>query len=141
MIDLFPAGDFLRAYLATLRAAFPHVALMFEPPASASPWSDGPAETGRERATFVVVASAAPLPLDRLTAAPGAPRVVLAAEQFEAMVGAGGLVLTDDYAPVDGLTGRLFLARYQQDGAFLGRQGRGVRCGHALRANTAASAR
>jgi hypothetical protein len=75
VIDLFPAGDFLRAYMATLRTVFPHVGILLEPPASvASPWVDGPVTTRRERATFVVVASAAPLPLDRLAAAPGARR-------------------------------------------------------------------
>jgi predicted membrane-bound spermidine synthase len=114
VIDLFPAGDFLRAYLATLRSVFPHVAILLEPQLSAdSPWGDGPVTTRRERATFVIVASAAPLPLDRLARAPGAPAVVLAAERFQTLVGGrDAIVLTDDYAPVDALTGRLFLARY-----------------------------
>ena len=113
VIDLFPAGDFLRAYVATLRTVFPYVGILLEPPPGYSPWGDGPVTTTRERATFVVIASGVPLPLERLAGAPGAPAVVLDAAKLEALVGAGReIVLTDDYAPVDGLTGRLFLSRY-----------------------------
>jgi hypothetical protein len=115
IIDLFPAGDFLRAYLATLRTVFPHIAVMLEPQqSSSSPWGDGPTPSGRERSTFVVLAGTSPLPLERIAAQPGAPGVVLTLEQFERLVGpAEGPILTDDYAPVDALTRRIFLSRRQ----------------------------
>lgn len=113
VIDLFPAGDFLRAFLATQRAVFPHVGVMLEPQVSASsPWGDGPVATKPDRTTFVVLASSVPLPLEQLRGRRDAPGVVLDVERFEALVGGGGIVLTDNYAPVDGLTSRLFLSRY-----------------------------
>jgi hypothetical protein len=113
VIDIFPAGDFLRAYLATLGTVFRHVAIMLEPvPGASSPWGDGPVTGRAERATFVVLASDAPLPLAALARLPGAPGVVIDAGKFESLVGAGGIVLTDDYAPVDALTNRLFLSRH-----------------------------
>jgi hypothetical protein len=113
VIDLFPAGDFLRAFLATQRSVFRYVGVMLEPQAStSSPWGDGPVASKPDRTTFVVLASNRPLPLDQLRGRPWTPAVVLDVERFEQLVGGGGIVLTDDYAPVDGLTARLFLSRY-----------------------------
>jgi hypothetical protein len=103
VIDLHPRGGFVTAYLATLAAEFPHVALLVEQR------DDGPAD-GPARATFVVVASAAPLDLKRLAAPP--THFPLGPGPLAAYLAAGApKVLTDDHAPVEGLTAPLFLAR------------------------------
>ncbi|HZN20811.1 MAG TPA: fused MFS/spermidine synthase [Micromonosporaceae bacterium] len=114
----YPPGRFVRAEVATVAAVFPYVALV-------APES---AVNGGSGANFVILGSAAPLPLaalrDRLAAraadaaasggdpaAPGDPaeRVepvrVLAGAELAAFVG-GARVLTDDHAPVDQLLAR-----------------------------------
>jgi hypothetical protein len=91
----YPPGRFVRSELATVAAAFRHVALVAPPDAVA----------GRVGSNFLIVASDAPLPLgplgERIAALPEAAGVLSGAE-LDAFVG-DALVLTDDYAPVDQL--------------------------------------
>lgn len=111
LVDLFPSAAFVRAELATLATVFPHVGVLLEMPASdLSPWADASwADGGGVRMTFVLLASSAPLPLDRLSSGPG---VSFSVSQFTQLVGAGRtIVLTDDYAPVDHLTAPVFRSR------------------------------
>ncbi|MDG4815588.1 fused MFS/spermidine synthase [Micromonospora sp. WMMD956] len=91
----YPPGRFVRSEVATVAAAFRHVALVAPPDAVA----------GRTGANFLIVASDAPLPLaplaGRVNALPEAA-IVLAGDVLTSFVG-DALVLTDDYAPVDQL--------------------------------------
>ncbi|MFC8847784.1 MULTISPECIES: fused MFS/spermidine synthase [unclassified Micromonospora] len=91
----YPPGRFVRSEVATVAAAFRHVALVAPPDAVA----------GRTGANFLVVASDAPLPLaplaQRINALPEAA-IVLSGDVLTSFVG-DALVLTDDYAPVDQL--------------------------------------
>ena len=93
-----PRGDFLRAYVYTLRQTFRHVYL--------APTS----ETWRQlsRGTFVLIASDAPLDRAALQATDGGDGVPLLAERMlaedevDALLAEGRVVmLTDQYAPVD----------------------------------------
>jgi spermidine synthase len=91
-----PPLDFVRAELATLRAVFPHVALLVRAPILA----------GEAGGNVVAVASRSPLPVDAI--AEGLQRHDLAAWQIaegaelDEFVG-DAPVLTDDFAPVDQL--------------------------------------
>lgn len=95
LIDRPPLG-FARAEVATLRAVFAHVAVI-APPARID---------GQEGGNFVLVASAATLPLqaiaDRNASRGDDDRVVGDAAALDRFVG-GAEVLTDDHAPVDQL--------------------------------------
>ncbi|HET8680555.1 MAG TPA: fused MFS/spermidine synthase, partial [Micromonosporaceae bacterium] len=110
----YPPGRFVRAEVATVAAVFPYVALL-------APES---AVNGGTGANFVILGSAAPLPLaalrDRLAARaadarasgepaqraePEQPVRVLAGAELAAFAGAAR-VLTDDHAPVDQLLAR-----------------------------------
>jgi spermidine synthase len=93
-----PRGDFLRAYLHTLRQTFPHVYL--------APTS----ETWRKmtRSTFVLVGSKAPLDtavLRTIKVHAGDPllvRQMLAPDELDTLLSEGQVVtLTDKFAPVD----------------------------------------
>jgi spermidine synthase len=93
----YPPLRFVRAETATMRAVFPNVALV-APLAALS---------GDRGANFLIVASAAPLPLDRLRSRleaddEGQPVALLAGDELAAFV-RHARVLTDDYAPVDQL--------------------------------------
>ncbi|MBG0567857.1 fused MFS/spermidine synthase [Actinoplanes aureus] len=91
----YPPNRFIRAEVATVAAAFPHVALIAPPDAIAG-------ETG---ANFVIVASHSPLPLDAVRSAltrVRTPVTLLAGPELTDFVG-DSRVLTDDYAPVDQL--------------------------------------
>ncbi|MDG4828339.1 fused MFS/spermidine synthase [Solwaraspora sp. WMMD1047] len=92
----YPPLRFIRAELATVAAEFAHVALIAPP--------DGLA--GERGANFVIVASAAPLPLaalrDRLATSVDAPVTLLSGTELAEFVD-DALVLTDEYAPVDQL--------------------------------------
>lgn len=91
-----PPSRFIRAEVATVAATFAHVALIAPPAALA----------GEDGANFLIVASAAPLPLDKI-----AERLRVKAEEPVTMISGADLaafvdgapVLTDDYAPVDQL--------------------------------------
>ncbi|WP_431909965.1 fused MFS/spermidine synthase [Micromonospora carbonacea] len=91
----YPPGRFVRSEVATVAAAFRHVALVAPPDAVA----------GRTGANFLIVASDEPLPLaplaGRVNALPETA-IVLAGDVLASFVG-DALVLTDDYAPVDQL--------------------------------------
>jgi hypothetical protein len=93
-----PRGDFLRAYVHTLRQTFRHVYLA---PTSES-WRR------LSRGTFVLIASDAPLDRAALQATDGGDGVPLLAERMltedevDALLAEGRVVmLTDQYAPVD----------------------------------------
>jgi hypothetical protein len=94
----FPPNGFVRAEVATIASVFPNVALVAEPPAL----------TGGAGGNFVVLASAAPLPLAALeTRMHGrASGLGVASGDAVARFAAGARVLTDDYAPVDQLLTR-----------------------------------
>jgi spermidine synthase len=91
----YPPNRFIRSEVATVGAAFPHVALV-------APQDAVDGETG---SNFVIVASKSPLPLTALRA-----RLNLADEPVRLLHGPElddfvdhARVLTDDYAPVDQL--------------------------------------
>jgi spermidine synthase len=88
----YPPDRFIRAELATVAAAFPHVALI----------APADALAGKVGSNFVIVASKSPLPIDALRSRldrVDEPVTLLAGASFAR----GARVLTDDYAPVDQL--------------------------------------
>jgi len=91
----FPPGGFVRAEVATIAAVFPEVALAASPGAL----------RGAAGGNFIIVASAAPLPLAALgarLAQRGTPVAVAVGVDVRRFAG-GSQVLTDDHAPVDQL--------------------------------------
>lgn len=96
LIDLFESGRFAGSMINTCRAVFPHVAVFCT--------DDRPSQ----RATFVIAASYKPLPLEGVAEGINAAhhgRVNLVEkERLDALVSrSGGLVLSDDFAPVENL--------------------------------------
>ena len=95
LIDIFSGGEFLGPYFATLEQTFDHVVVIDE---------EGPDTT---RKTFVLVASKKSLNLHGLnTEAPAQDlRIRVFSEKRKKALRekAGGILLTDDYAPVDNL--------------------------------------
>lgn len=95
VIDYSP-NRFLQAEIATVAAAFPHVALVAPPDALSG---------ARSGSNFLIVASKSPLQLDILRGAldlVDEPVRLLSGAELDAYVG-DARVLTDDYAPVDQL--------------------------------------
>jgi spermidine synthase len=94
----FPPNRFVRAEVATIASVFPDVALLADPAAV----------TGAGGGNFVVVASAAPLPLAALGTRlrDRASGLDVASGAAVGRFAAGARVLTDDYAPVDQLLTR-----------------------------------
>jgi len=91
----YPPDRFIRAELATVAAAFPHVAVI----------SSEEALAGEVGANFVIMASKSPLPeadVSRRVAKVADPAVVLTGEPLAEFID-DARVLTDDYAPVDQL--------------------------------------
>ncbi|WP_127499849.1 fused MFS/spermidine synthase [Actinoplanes solisilvae] len=91
----YPPDRFIRAELATVAAVFPHVAVI----------SSDAALAGAEGANFVIVASAAPLPvveIRRRLAKAAEPGTMLTDQPLADFID-DARVLTDDYAPVDQL--------------------------------------
>ncbi|WP_433828258.1 fused MFS/spermidine synthase [Actinoplanes sp. CA-015351] len=92
----YPPNRFIRAEVATVAAAFGHVALIAPPEALA----------GGRGSNFVILASESPLPVDKVRAGLGTlakePVTVLSGDSLDDFV-ADARVLTDDYAPVDQL--------------------------------------
>ncbi|MBB2945274.1 spermidine synthase [Actinoplanes lutulentus] len=92
----YPPNRFIRAEVATVAAAFAHVALIAPPEALA----------GGRGSNFVILASESPLPLDQVRTGLGTlakePVTVLSGDSLADFV-ADARVLTDDYAPVDQL--------------------------------------
>ena len=100
-----PRGDFLRAYIHTLRKTFPHV---YVAPTIES-WREA------TRSTFVLIASNAPLDLvvlETIDAGDGYPLLaerILSPGQVDSLLSEGRLVtLTDRYAPVDQMLAPVF---------------------------------
>ena len=94
LIDHPPLG-FVRAELATLRAVFPHVALLARIPVLA----------GEDGGNVVAVASRSPIPADQIAAALTDRDLVwqvVQGAELDRFVGDAD-VLTDDFAPVDQL--------------------------------------
>lgn len=94
LID-YPPNRFARAEVRTIAAVFPHVAVVADPSTLA----------GEGGGNLVVLASAAPLPVDALRGRLGERGTAMSiAEGAEAMRFAGeAAVLADDHAPVDQL--------------------------------------
>ncbi|WP_250028729.1 fused MFS/spermidine synthase [Paractinoplanes maris] len=91
----YPPDRFIRAELATVAAAFPHVAVI----------SSREALAGEVGANFVIMASKSPLPeadVTRRVAKVADPAIVLTGQSLSDFID-GARVLTDDYAPVDQL--------------------------------------
>ncbi|MBU2668561.1 fused MFS/spermidine synthase [Actinoplanes bogorensis] len=91
----YPPDRFIRAELATVAAAFPHVAVI----------SSQEALDGQVGANFVIMASKSPLPTDevaRRVADVKDPGVLLTGQALTDFID-DARVLTDDYAPVDQL--------------------------------------
>lgn len=93
VLEIYNSGQFLGAVLNTFARTFPHVYAF-------STFDHGPSKENR-RDTFVVVGSLRPLKGELSPEAPGA---ALRPEHFETLrQRSRGVVLTDDYAPVDQL--------------------------------------
>jgi spermidine synthase len=91
----YPPSAFARAEMATLRSVFPFTAAVAAPESLA----------GRGGGNFVMLASAARLPLDALRerlAERGTPVEIATGDRLVAFAG-DARVLTDDFAPVDQL--------------------------------------
>jgi spermidine synthase len=86
----YPPDRFIRSEVATVAAAFPHVALI----------APQDALDGGTGSNFVIVASRSPLPVDALRKRLSVR--VLDGAELDAFVG-GARILTDDFAPVDQL--------------------------------------
>jgi spermidine synthase len=90
-----PPLDFVRAELATLRAVFPHVALL----------APAPALAGEDGGNVVALASRAPLPVAEIQRRMDERDLIWQAAtgaELDAFIG-DAQVLTDDHAPVDQL--------------------------------------
>jgi MFS family permease len=91
----YPPNRFIRAEVATVAAAFDHVALIAPPEAL----------SGDVGSNFVILASKSPLPLAEIRTRLGSvrePVTLLDGAELDEFVG-DARVLTDDYAPVDQL--------------------------------------
>ncbi|MFH0981953.1 MAG: fused MFS/spermidine synthase [Planctomycetota bacterium] len=115
MIDMLASGRFLGAVIHTCRQVFPHV-YVFD--AGAMP---------NERDTFIVVNSKRPLDLsavpDAIRRTHEFPGDVLSSQRLDELVErSGGIVLTDDYAPVENLLAevvRRFKAPKEEEKAYV----------------------
>jgi len=94
-----PGGDFLRAYVHTMRQTFRYV---YVAPTVAS-WREAP------RSTFVIIGIDTPLDLAAFEADAYLTRMLMSAQDVDALLEEGRLVtLTDQYAPVDQMLAPLF---------------------------------
>jgi MFS family permease len=100
LIDIYELGRFLGAVLNTFRKVFPHVYVITN-------HSGGPKAGLASRDTFVMLGSMEPLDLTELGAREGVrpfTGTILSAEHLAHLERrSGGIVLTDDYAPVENL--------------------------------------
>jgi spermidine synthase/MFS family permease len=110
VIDKFRGGLFLPSVVRTMRAVFPYVYLM----SAGAPWKS----MASSPSTYVVAGTARPIDQDRLNRVQpqGAGGTILTSimplqEMEEWLEGAGGFVLTDDFAPADNLLAPLFAER------------------------------
>ena len=95
VVDDFENGRFLASYTRTLQTVFPHVTLAM----------DTPDDVRNARSTFVVLASAAPLP-------PTTAPALRPAELRRYLARRKAIILTDDHAPVDNMLAPLFATRF-----------------------------
>jgi hypothetical protein len=100
IIDIFDSGQFLGAIHNTIREVFPHVYVY-------SSLKNGPSPEPRVRDTFIVVGALQPLDLEDLGKRKGEQEFIgslLRDEHLRLLVERSrGIVLTDDYAPVETL--------------------------------------
>lgn len=106
VIDKLEGGEFLKAYVNSLKRVFPHVDIL----------THSDAGLPFDRNTYVLMASRQPLDhasLETVTSAEPSLRTVPMPEaRLEAYLRSGrALVLTDDFAPVDQLLANLFVER------------------------------
>ncbi|HLB11384.1 MAG TPA: fused MFS/spermidine synthase [Dehalococcoidia bacterium] len=106
IIDKFKDGQFLPAYMNTLKQVFPYVYLMGPGPA----WEYG------SPSTFVVMASLKPFDVEAFKADSNREKTaftaVLEPDRLEQYLAENNkILLTDDYAPVDNLIAPLFAER------------------------------
>lgn len=106
VIDNFARGRFLPSYIRTLQAVFgnEHVALILE----------SPKDMADASSTFVVVASPAlGLLLDFIQRSPQFEGYVLPHSKLEKYLGGDrGIILSDDYVPVDNMLAARFAERF-----------------------------
>ncbi len=95
VIDVFQSGKFLGAMINTLEETFPYVYVFSTTPG-------GPTDEDA-RDTFVVVASTRLLPVMTLDYSLYRAQILGPAQLDTLRRRSGGLILTDDYAPVDNL--------------------------------------
>jgi spermidine synthase len=110
VIDKLQGGQFIPAFVRTLKMVFPHVYIM----SSGTPWTS----TITYANTFVVAGSATPLDIDRLKQVQGqgtngrtVTNVMPLDLMEEWLQNTPSVVLTDDYAPADNLVAPLFAER------------------------------
>ena len=106
VIDRFQGGDFMKAFLNSLREVFPHVYLT----------SQGPTWQGTRSNTYVLVATKTQIDqaeFRRVVARDGIVRTDFAPTDVldPYLAAEPRILLTDDYAPVDQLVARLFVER------------------------------
>ena len=106
IVDKMYSGRFLRAFVATMKRVFPNVYVL----------RDDTRWTSDDRYTFVVIGSLTPLSysqIDRANLLEGRESAVLrfmpAASFASWSSGDSNAVLTDDFAPVDGMLAPLYL--------------------------------
>ena len=99
-IDIFDSGKFVGAVINTLEAVFPHVYAFCNT-------EGGPDESPGARDTFVIAGALRELPVEDLPTEQGPTAFLgsrLSAEDIQTLrERSGGLVLTDDHAPVEQL--------------------------------------
>jgi predicted membrane-bound spermidine synthase len=106
VIDKYPDGEFMKAFLNSLKVVFPHVHLL----AQGQSWQFGSPNT------YILLASHAPFDEARLQGLSGAGEAPLSRKMPDAELAtylASGrfVLLTDDYAPVDQMVAPLFVER------------------------------
>ncbi len=95
VLEVYSSGKFLGAILNTFSKTFPHIYAF-------STVNNGPSTELRQRDTFVVVGSMKPL--TNATLPPDVSGSALKPEHFQILrQRSRGIVLTDDYAPVEQL--------------------------------------
>ena len=95
VIDVFRSGKFLGAMVNTLEATFPHVYVFSTTPG-------GPSDND-DRDTFVVVGSERLLPVESIDPAESSAYLLTLEQRATLRDRSNGLILADDYAPVDNL--------------------------------------
>jgi tetratricopeptide (TPR) repeat protein len=116
LIDTFDSALFLGAYINTLEKTFPFVSVISQK--DVKPW---------DRCTFVVIASRKALDLSDVCRNFDINRYVWYLDESQiaqAREKSDGMVLTDDYAPVENLTGPVYLRNIEFRGSKLAEQAR-----------------